>query len=216
VSLALRLLMASTIALACASCGTGSSGPPDAGQADAATGESTSSTTESVAPTASPSGSAAPRADVAWNDRVDFEIWAAPSPSGQEEWPTEPPSRWPDIRVRLVLPPAVAAGEVVDYIVVLRNLSGDPMDLSPCGGYEQEVKRLGSGYTAQAVKGGTSSFRLNCDADPTLMPSESRRYAMRLVVPEGVTGKEVLFRWGFVDNMPDYEAQSWVELSPPS
>jgi hypothetical protein len=72
---------------------------------------------------------------------------------------------------------------------------------------------LGAGMAAEPVKAGDSSFRLNCDADPILLPSESRRYAMRVVVPGVLTGDEALFTWGFVDNMPDYEAQKWVRMS---
>jgi hypothetical protein len=107
----------------------------------------------------------------------------------------------------------VAPGEFVDYVTVLRNVSGDPVDLRPCGGYEQEVMRLGSGFAAESVGGGASSHRLNCIADPVLRPAQSRRYAMRIEVPSNLTGDEALFRWGFVDNMPDSCAQRWVPLS---
>ena len=134
-------------------------------------------------------------------------------PPGQDGWPTEPPSRWPDLRVRLVLPDTVQPGETVDYAVLIRNQSDEAADLRPCGGYRQEVQVVGAGMAAEPVKGGESRFRLNCDESPRLRSGEQRAYAMRLVVPEGVTGNEVLFTWGFVDNMPDYEAQEWTGLS---
>ncbi len=105
-------------------------------------------------------------------------------------------------------------GETVDYVVVLRNIADVPVDLRPCGGYEQEVMGVGAGLSAAPVEGGASTSRLNCDAEPILLPAESRRYAMRIVVPSALTGDEALFRWGFVDNMPDYDAQLWVGLLP--
>ena len=169
------------------------------------------------AATTKPPGRAAsptpPASDVAWDDRGDYEPWQPPLPPGQDGWPSEPPSRWPGLRAHLMLPPTVALGETVDYVVVLRNVSDERVDLRPCGGYRQEVRASGPGMGPEPVPGGKSTFRLNCDADPLLLPSESRRYAMRLVVPEAITGEEALFTWGFVDNMPDYDAQYWVPLS---
>lgn len=172
-----------------------------------------SSTVAEAKPTDGQSSAGPPVFDVAWNDRLDFEEWHAPLPPGQDGWPSEPPSRWPDVRVRLVLPPSVTPGDLVEYVVVLHNVSDDPVDLRPCGGYEQEVMRLGSGLAAKPVRGGTSSYRLNCDAAPILQPDESRRYAMLIEVPSNLADGEVLFRWGFVDNMPDYGGQRWVPLS---
>ena len=174
-----------------------------------ACGASASPSPEASAPEATP-----PQADVAWDDRVDFEEWTPTLLPGQEFWPTEPPSRWPELRARLVLPAAVTPGETVDYVVVLRNIADVPVDLRPCGGYEQEVMGVRAGLSAEAVPGGTSTFRLSCDTEPILLPAASRRYAMRLVVPPNLTGDEALFRWGFVDNMPDYDAQLWVGLLP--
>lgn len=211
-TIAVRLMTAWTATAVLAACGT-STTAPDADQTSAAVEVSDSSTTAVATPTDGASSVAPPRFDVAWDDRVDFEKWQAPLPPGQDGWPTEPPSRWPNVRVRLVLPPNVAPGEFVDYVVVLRNVSDNPVELRPCGGYEQEVMRLGSGFAAESVRGGTSSYRLNCDADPILRPGQSRRYAMRMGVPSNLTGDEALFRWGFVDNMPDYDAQRWVPLS---
>jgi hypothetical protein len=107
----------------------------------------------------------------------------------------------------------VQPGETVDYVIRIRNQSKEAVDLRPCGGYRQEVQVVGAGMAAEPVKGSESRFRLNCDGSPRLRPGEQRAYAMRLIVPEGVTGNEVLFTWGFVDNMPDYEAQEWTGLS---
>ena len=152
-------------------------------------------------------------ARVRWSDRDDFEAWHPPMPSGQDGWPTEPPSRWPDLRVRLVLPDTVQPGESVDYAVLLLNQSKEAIDLRPCGGYRQEVRAVGPGLGAEPVEGGESQFRLNCDGSPRLRPGEQRTYAMRLVVPDGLPGNEVLFIWGFIDNMPDYQAQEWIGLS---
>ena len=152
-------------------------------------------------------------ASVPWSDRDDFEPWQPPMPPGQDGWPTEPLSRWPDVRARLVLPDTVQPGETVDYAVLIRNQSKEVIDLRPCGGYRQEVQAVGSGMAAERVEGGESQFRLNCDELPRLRPGEQRTYAMRLVVPEGIPGNEVLFTWGFIDNMPDYQAQEWVGLS---
>ncbi|MCW2791507.1 MAG: hypothetical protein JWO76_605 [Nocardioides sp.] len=163
--------------------------------------------------TGSAAAESAPDSDVAWDDRVDFEPWQAPLPPGEDGWPAEPPSRWPEVRARLLLPPSVTPGETVDYVVVLRNDSDGRIDLRPCGGYQQEVMGLGPGLAAETVDGGTSAFRLSCDADPILMPGESRRYAMRVAVPPMLTGDEALFSWGFVDNMPDLEAQAWTRVS---
>jgi hypothetical protein len=151
-------------------------------------------------------------ASVPWSDRKDFETWNPTPPPGQDGWPTEPPSRWPHLRVRLVLPDTVQPGESVDYAVLIRNQSTAVVDLRPCGGYRQEVQVVGAGMAAEPVKAGESRFRLNCDERPRLRPGEQRSYAMRLVVPQGVTGDEILFTWGFVDNMPDYDAQRWIGL----
>ena len=150
---------------------------------------------------------------VLWSDRVDYEEWQPPLPPGQDGWPTEPPSRWPGLRARLVLPQAVRPGETIDYVVVLRNQSGDAIDLRPCGGYRQEVQVVGAGMAAEPVSGGESMFRLNCDGAPILLPAQSRRYAMRLVIPARATGDEILFTWGFLDNMTDDGAQEWTRLS---
>ena len=139
----------------------------------------------------------------------------APLPPGQDFWPTEPPSRWPDLRVRLLLPDALHPGETVDYAVRIRNESDEVVDLRPCGGYRQEVQVLGAGLSAEPVRGGETRFRLSCDGRPRLRPGEQRTYAMRLVVPDGISGDEVLVTWGFVDNLPDYEAQEWVQLGTP-
>lgn len=133
----------------------------------------------------------------------------------QAWYPTEPPSRWPGLSARLVLPDSVSRGQTVDYVVVLRNITEDPAGLRPCGGYRQEVQVVGAGMAAEPVEGGRTEFRLNCDAHPTLSPGEARRFAMRLVLPDSLPGNEVLFSWGFVDNMPDYSAQQWVELADP-
>jgi len=126
---------------------------------------------------------------------------------------TEPPSRWPDLQARLMLPQTVRPGERVDYVVALRNRSASAIDLRPCGGYRQEVMIVGAGLAAEPVRGGESTFRLNCDGAPILLPAQSRHYSMRLVVPAVATGDEILFIWGFVDNMPDYGAQGWTGLS---
>lgn len=151
--------------------------------------------------------------DVAWDARVDYEEWQPPLPPGQDGWPTEPPSRWPELRASMLLLAEVRPGENLDYVVVLRNISDHPVDLRPCGGYRQEVRDLGAGLASEPVDGGSSSFRLNCDAHPFLLPGESRRYAMRLTVPAALSGEEALFVWGFVDNMPDYDAQQWVPVA---
>lgn len=131
----------------------------------------------------------------------------------QAGYPTEPPSRWPGIQAKLVLPDSVRRGQTVDYVVELRNITEDPVDLQPCGGYRQEVQVVGAGMGAEPIDGGRTDFRLNCDADPTLAPGEARRFAMRLELPDWLPGNEVLFSWGFVDNMPDYSAQQWVPLA---
>lgn len=212
-SIALRLTTVLTIA-ALSGCGTDASPSVEADQAAASSGEPDPSTREIVDPTGTTASTSQPDSGaVAWDDRVDYETWEPPLPPGQDGWPTEPPSRWPDLRARLLLPQAVRPGETVDYLVVLRNVSDDAVDLLPCGGYRQEVLVVGAGMAAESVNGGESAFRLNCDAAPILLPAESRRYAMRLVVPDVVTGDEVLFTWGFLDNMPDYEAQEWIRLS---
>jgi hypothetical protein len=131
----------------------------------------------------------------------------------QGGYPSEPPSRWPGLQARLVLPDSVHAGQTVDYVVELSNITVDRVDLRPCGGYRQEVQVVGAGMAAEPVEGGLSELRLNCDADPTLAPGEVRRFAMRLVLPDSLPGEEVLFFWGLVDNLPDHSAQQWVPLT---
>jgi hypothetical protein len=212
VTIALRLMTVWPIA-ALLACGTAASPSVEADQGHGSGREPDSRPTVAVSPADTASSLTLPESDVPWDDRDDYEEWQSPLPHGQDGWPAEPPSRWPDVRARLLLPPAVRPGETVDYVVVLRNVSHNLVDLRPCGGYRQQVMALGAGMAAVPVKGGDSSFRLNCDADPILLPAESRRYAMRVVVPGVVTGDEALFTWGFVDNMPDYEAQNWVRLS---
>ncbi|WP_091021732.1 hypothetical protein [Nocardioides szechwanensis] len=159
------------------------------------------------------SSSVVPPGSVPWSARDDFDAWHPPLPPGQDFWPTEPPSRWPDLRVRLVIPDTAYAGQTVEYAVLIRNESQQVVDLRPCGGYRQEVQVVGAGLAAEPVEGGESRFRLNCDESPRLRPDEQRSYAMRLVAPEGLSGDEILVTWGFIDNLPDFEAQQWLVLS---
>ena len=211
-SIALRFT-AVLILAALAGCGADASPSVGADQSAVSSGEPNPSAGEVVS---SPGTTAVKQPDsgaVDWQDRVDYDKWEPPLPPGQDGWPTEPPSRWPELKARLRLPQEVRPGETVDYLVVLRNVSDDAVDLLPCGGYRQEVLVVGAGMAAEPVDGGESAFRLNCDSDPTLFPNESRRYMMRLVVPDVATGDEVLFTWGLVDNMPDYDSQEWIRLS---
>lgn len=101
----------------------------------------------------------------------------------------------------------------VDYAVAISNESEEVIDLRPCGGYRQEVQAVGPGFVPERIDGGVTEFRLNCDEFPRLRPREERVYAMSLVVPEGVPGNEVFFTWGFIDNLPDDQAQKWIGLS---
>lgn len=211
-TIALRLATVLTIA-ALSGCGSDPSPAVVVKESAASTDLPDPSSAETPSPE-TPDSTGQPGPDtVPWNDRVDYQEWQPPLPPGQDGWPTEPPSRWPELQARLVLPQAVRPGETVDYVVVLRNQSDHTVDLLPCAGYQQEVQIVGAGMAAEPVSGGESTFRLNCDGAPILLPAQSRRYAMRLVVPADATGDEILFTWGFLDNMPDYEAQDWIQLS---
>jgi hypothetical protein len=124
----------------------------------------------------------------------------------------DPPSRWPGLRVEMLLPGSVSPGHRVDYNIVLRNTTDRELDLMPCGGYRQQVWVVGPGLAAAPIKGGLTEYRLNCDDSPALPPGGKRRYAMQLTIPATATGSEVLFSWNLLDNTPDEGAQDWVTL----
>ena len=86
---------------------------------------------------------------VPWDDRAEYAAWQPPG----LDYPSEPPSRWPGLRARLVLPSTVHADQTVDYVVVLRNTTRRRVDLRPCGAYRQEVQVVGAGIGAGAGRG---------------------------------------------------------------
>jgi hypothetical protein len=124
----------------------------------------------------------------------------------------DPPSRWPGLRVEMLLPDSVSPGQRVDYDIVLRNNTDRDLDLRPCGGYRQQIWVLGPGLAATPIKGGLTEYRLNCDDSPVLPPGGKREYAMQLTTPATATGSEVMFSWNLLNNTPDEGAQDWVTL----
>lgn len=146
---------------------------------------------------------------VPWEDRADARPWTPPG--DVEFWPTEPPSRFPGLRLRLRLPESVAAGETFDYVVVLHDITQRAVDLRPCPGYAQQA--LDTGHDLAQEWHRPRVLRLACDDDPLLRPGERRRYAMRLTVPADAIGSELLVAWGLVDNVSEGPAQQWIGLS---
>lgn len=153
-----------------------------------------------------------PEGAVPWSDEREFEEWEPPD---QGPLAADQPERWPDIRARLTIPSSVQPGETLQYVVTLNNAGAEPINLAPCGGYTQTLafQDMNTNDLAPPV---VKQYRLNCDAEPVLLPGESRAYEMRLRVPEGALQlEEARLIWQLVDSSPDFSAQEFVTVGRP-
>lgn len=127
-------------------------------------------------------------------------------------WPTEPPARWDSLVAELTVPESVAAGETLVYLVTLRNTGDQDLDLSPCGGYAQELllEDMDGTLTSKPVY---QRYRLNCDAEPVLPARGERSYVMHLEVPaDAPATDEARLTWQLVDTLPDQGGQGYVMI----
>lgn len=88
--------------------------------------------------------------------------------------PAEPkPDALSRLSVRLDVPATAAAGQTLNFQVVLANPTSKPIRLSPCPSYE-------IGLSAARER----AYRLNC-ADPVIGAGQSRTFDMRYRLPAG-------------------------------
>lgn len=128
-------------------------------------------------------------------------------------YPAEPPSRFDNLVTTVEVPEVAVPGDVLVYVVELRNEGASPVDLGNCAGYDQKL------YPQDPVSFGpgkplvSERLRLNCDGVGAIAPDDAVRFEMRIDVPAGYAGSpDVLLVWGLVDNMPDYSAQVWIPI----
>lgn len=130
-------------------------------------------------------------------------------------YPTEPPSRFSDLRATIEAPEAVMPGSTLTYVVTLRNVGATTTDLSPCPGFIQSLAPLDKASLGAGKTFSGGSWRLSCDGFEELGPGEALRFEMRIDVPELAASTEsVLLWWQMRDDMPDYAAQAWIPVVP--
>ena len=88
----------------------------------------------------------------------------------------------PGLTATIQAPAQVRRGEVLEYLVTVRNVSRRSVALDPCPTY---IQRLADVRT---------SYRLNC-ATSVIAPHTSVRFAMRLRVPSGTPAGTATLSW---------------------
>jgi uncharacterized lipoprotein YbaY len=147
---------------------------------------------------------------VPWSGRTDYQTWTPPAATSANGY-VDPPARWTGISTRLEVPASTRPGSMLEYVVALTNDGEEPLTLTPCPGYRQELRS--DDPNADPVL--MATWRLSCDGTPVLRPGEARRFTMRIDVPARTPGAELLLTWELVDAW-DTGAQAWIPLEPAS
>ncbi|HXY43875.1 MAG TPA: DUF4232 domain-containing protein [Acidimicrobiales bacterium] len=88
-----------------------------------------------------------------------------------------------DIRVR--------AGRVLAYVVTLTNPGAKPVSLAPCPGYTESLGL----YVGRSWQVEERSYKLNCSPMRQVLPRQSARFAMRILVPAGARSGAAKLGW---------------------
>ncbi len=92
------------------------------------------------------------------------------------EWPTPPPAIPADaLKAQVKVAGGATVGQPLAYVVVLTNLTGSPISLSPCPSYQERINARGGPVVEEHV--------LNCGAVGSIAPGQSVPFAMRIDVP---------------------------------
>jgi hypothetical protein len=102
-------------------------------------------------------------------------------------------------------PAAVRAGEVLDYVVVLRNPTNTAVSLRHCPGYAESVQA--------GVVIGRATFGLDCSSVRSIAAGAEVRYEMRLPIAADAPPGPVLLSWHF-QTKAFSEASARVLITP--
>jgi hypothetical protein len=115
--------------------------------------------------------------------------------SGLSVWPIEPaeppdpaPPPWSVMTTSVQAPSVAAAGETLEYFVIVRNPTDQAVPLDPCPVY---VQRLWSGDATLA----DGRFLLNCPAAPAIPAGGSVTFEMLLNVPQDAPAGPAILFW---------------------
>jgi hypothetical protein len=89
------------------------------------------------------------------------------------------------LEVSIEAPPSVESGTTLDFVVVMRNNTAEPINLDPCPGYQARIDQ-----GAWVVH-----HQLNCDDVQRIDPGLTVRFAMRLPVREGPRSTTLSWRF---------------------
>lgn len=116
--------------------------------------------------------------------------------TGAFDEPSEPTADDSPLQALVASPgpaPAARSGQLVTWVVTLRNLTAAAVPLDPCPGYYQELFSMGDA-TTQAVNEGTV-YRLNCRPVRSVPARGAVRFAMGVAVPAGMAGRVLDVEW---------------------